>query len=347
MSVHFQLVTGLQSETTYHYRILGTDAYGNSGASNDLTFTTPAIPPPLAVDRTVAVDGTGTVTTPSFSTALAGETLVAFVAADGPSTAQTATVSGAGLTWSLVRRANGRPGTAEVWKATAPAPLAAATVTSTLADGSRDQSLTVVAFLGSAGIGAIASNSAASGATNVTVTTIRAGSLIYGVGNDWDGATGRTLGSGQWMVHQWVDAGAGDTLWTQARTAPVPAVQSSATLSTTAPTNHQWNFVGVEVVRPVSVPPPTIAPAVTRVAGVPFGAGAAIVSWITDTGADTQIQYGLTTAYGSTTPLVATKMLSHSQLLSGLNSGSTYHFRVLSRNGAGLSTSGDITVAVT
>lgn len=344
-TVHFRLVTGLASETTYHFRVLGTDAYANSGASGDQVFTTPAIPPPLAVDRSVAVDGRGTVTTAAFDTALPGETLVAFVGANGPMGSQTATVSGASLIWSLVRRANGRPGTAEVWQATAPAPLSGATITSTLADGTAsDQSLTVVAFVGSAGIGAISANSAATGPTNVTVTTIRAGSLIYGVGNDWDGAGARTLGSGQWMVHQWVDTGSGDTMWTQARTAAVPAVQSSVTLDTTAPTNHQWNFVGLEIIRPLSVPPPAAAPAIKRVTAAPFGLTAALVSWITDSGADTQIQYGPTSAYGSTTALVPAKTFAHYQGLTGLTGGTTYHFRVLSRNGVGLSTSGDFTV---
>src|SRR5436853_6549445 len=61
----------------------------------------------------------GTVTTPTFHTAAAGETLVAFVASDGPggTTKQTVTVSGAGLTWTLVKRNNTRPGDAEVWTA--------------------------------------------------------------------------------------------------------------------------------------------------------------------------------------------------------------------------------------
>jgi hypothetical protein len=345
-TVHFVLVTGLQPETTYHYRALGTDAYGNSGASGDQVLTTPAIPPPLAIDGTVSVDGRGAVTTAPFSTALGGETLLAFVGSDGPAGAQTASVSGAGLTWSLVRRANGRPGTAEVWKATASVPLNQATVTSSLADATRDQSLTVVAFIGSAGVGAIASNSAATGAAAISLTTIRAGSRIYGVGNDWDGATARTLGSGQSMVHQWVDAAAGDTLWTQARTAPVPAVQSTATLSTTAPTTHQWNFVGVEVIRPTSVPPPAAAPAITRVAAVPFGSNGAIVAWLTDSGGDTQAQYGPTNGYGSTTALATARTFDHAAVLTGLTPGGTTHFRLLSRNGRGLTTSGDFTITL-
>src|SRR3954451_9975821 len=68
----------------------------------------------LAVDTTVSVDAkSGVATTPAFSTAGAGELLVALVAGDSPSAAgQTATVSGAGLTWTLVKRQNTQQGTA-------------------------------------------------------------------------------------------------------------------------------------------------------------------------------------------------------------------------------------------
>jgi hypothetical protein len=62
--------------------------------------------------------------------------LVAFVAADGlqniGAAGQSATVSGGGLTWSLVTRANQQFGAAEIWTANAPAALTGAAITSTL-----------------------------------------------------------------------------------------------------------------------------------------------------------------------------------------------------------------------
>ncbi len=75
----------------------------------------------VAIDQSVTRTGAGAITTAAFSTAAAGETLLAFVGSDGPAGAgnQQATVSGAGLTWRLVRRSNGRPGDAEIWAATA------------------------------------------------------------------------------------------------------------------------------------------------------------------------------------------------------------------------------------
>ena len=58
-----------------------------------------AAAPCFIMDAHVTVHGTGAVTTPSFHTAAAGETLLAFVSSDGPAGAgkQTATITGAGL----------------------------------------------------------------------------------------------------------------------------------------------------------------------------------------------------------------------------------------------------------
>ena len=111
----------------------------------------------LTVDTTVSADGNTTVLTPPFDTAAAGELLVAFAAADGLSSAdQTLTVSGAGLTWTLQRRANAQMGVSEIWTAVAPTPLVDAQVTATQTSTGFDLSLTVVAFRGASGTGASA-----------------------------------------------------------------------------------------------------------------------------------------------------------------------------------------------
>jgi hypothetical protein len=70
---------------------------------------------------------------------------------------------------------------------------------------------------------------------------------VFGVGNDWDRATARTVGAGQSMVHQWVDTTTGDTYWTQSTTAPTAVSGTLVTISDTAPTADRWNFTSVEV----------------------------------------------------------------------------------------------------
>jgi IPT/TIG domain len=70
----------------------------------------------------------------------------------------------------------------------------------------------------------------------------------------------------------------------------------------------------------------------------------ATITWTTDVAADSQVEYGRTTAYGSLSALDSTLVTSHSLTLTGLSRRTTYHYRVYSRNAAGaLAISGDLT----
>jgi len=229
-----------------------TDTSGNVGASAPVSVTVqnPAEESPcFVVDATVSVNGHGAVTTQSFTNAEAGEQLFAFVSSDGPAGAgkQSATVTGAGLTWKLLKRANSQSGDAEIWTATAASQLSNVTVTSTPAAGGYDQSLTVISVQMSDGIGATAAAGAASGAPSVSLKTTEEGSLVYAVGNDWDTATARTLGSNQVMLRQYLDTKTGDTFWSQFDGAVTGPVGETVTLNDTAPTTDQWNMAAVEI----------------------------------------------------------------------------------------------------
>jgi galactose oxidase-like protein/Big-like domain-containing protein/Kelch motif protein len=226
-----------------------TDPSGNPATASPITITVSnTAPTGITVDTTVSQDGRGPVSA-AVSTSASGDLLVAFVGSDGPGLSpQTVTISGAGLTWTLVNRANSQAGDAEIWSARATGQLTGATVTAAQSAAGYDESLTVVAFKGATGIGAVANKSAASGAPAVTLTTTKAQSLIYGVGNDWDSATGRTLGTGQTLVHQWLDTATGDTFWLQRISALTGTAGSQVTINDTAPTGDRWNLSAVEVV---------------------------------------------------------------------------------------------------
>jgi hypothetical protein len=71
--------------------------------------------------------------------------------------------------------------------------------------------------------------------------------LVFGVGNDYDNATVRTLGSNQVMLSQYLDTKTGDTYWSQYTGAVTGAAGSTVTLNDTAPTGDQWNMAAVEV----------------------------------------------------------------------------------------------------
>jgi hypothetical protein len=230
-----------------------TDTSGNVGTSASVVVTVQNPAPPMTcfvLQAQVSVHGSGKVTTPSFHTAMAGETLLAFVGTDGPAGAgqQTVTVSGAGLTWTLVRRANAQSGDSEVWAATASTILSGLTVTSTQLRSGYSQDLTVIAMEGTAGVGASAAASASGGAPAVKLTTTKATSLVFAVGNDWDRGVARTLPAGWVMLDQWVNTSVGDTYWRQYTNQPTGPAGSVITVSDTAPTNDRWNLVAVELV---------------------------------------------------------------------------------------------------
>ena len=213
----------------------------------------PPPPPPPAVGAPVVhhvtySDGYGARATPRFNVP-AGALLVAFGSSDGPTgSTQRVTISGAGLTWTRVRRVNVQLGTSEIWIARAPAPLVDVRVRSQQAFSGYDQSLTVVVFTGASGVGASASGNAPTGGAQASLVTTKAQSLVYAVGNDWDRAIARTLGPNQAMVHQWVDTRVNDTFWVQAWASPVAAAGTTITMSAPAPTTDRWNFAAIEIV---------------------------------------------------------------------------------------------------
>ena len=91
-------------------------------------------------------------------------------------------------------------------------------------------------------------------------------------------------------------------------------------------------------------PPPTSAITVSNVASSSTSTSSAIVAWTTNVAADSQVEYGTSTAYGTLSPVNSTMVTSHSISLSNLAAGTAYHFRVLSKNAAGVVVkSGDFT----
>ena len=89
-----------------------TDSRGFVGTAPDTPVNVGTRAGSVTIDDVVHETGESTITTPAFSTSEPGELLLAFADSDGPSPGtQSMTVSGAGLTWTLVQRANLRPAT--------------------------------------------------------------------------------------------------------------------------------------------------------------------------------------------------------------------------------------------
>jgi hypothetical protein len=61
----------------------------------------------------------------------------------------------------------------------------------------------------------------------------------------------------------------------------------------------------------------------------------ATVSWTTAVAANSQVAYGTTTSYGSSSALNSSPVTAHSVALASLTAGTTYHYRVLSADSTG------------
>jgi PKD repeat protein len=180
-------------------------------------------------------------------TTTASDTLVAFVAADGPRRGgQTATVTGGGLRWTLAGRTNAQLGSAEIWTATAPHLLRHERIRATLSRRDNQLSLTVIAFKDTNGTGAVAHASGRSGAPTATLTTSAANAWVFAVGNDWTTSNPRTVGPGQILMAQSF-CRVRSTFWVQAQSSPTPSAGTSVTINDIAPTRDRWNLTLIEV----------------------------------------------------------------------------------------------------
>ncbi len=87
-------------------------------------------------------------------------------------------------------------------------------------------------------------------------------------------------------------------------------------------------------------PPPTIS----AVSASNVAVSSQIITWTTDTASDSQVEYGTTVSYGSSSVRDTVPVTSHSVALIGLSPATLYHYRVKSRDAAGsLATSADFT----
>lgn len=92
----------------------------------------------------------------------------------------------------------------------------------------------------------------------------------------------------------------------------------------------------------------TTPPTISSVSASSITSSGAAITWTTNEASDSQVEYGLTTSYGSQTTLNTSMVTSHSQSLTGLSTNTLYHYRVKSKDAASnLATSGDYTFTTT
>jgi beta-glucanase (GH16 family) len=96
------------------------------------------------------------------------------------------------------------------------------------------------------------------------------------------------------------------------------------------------------------VAPADVAPVISAVTNSSPTASGTVITWTTDKAASSQVNYGATSAYGSSSTLDPTLVTSHSVTLAGLAAGTLYHYQVQSADASGtLSGSPDATFTTT
>src|SRR5207247_5053135 len=77
------------------------------------------------------------------------------------------------------------------------------------------------------------------------------------------------------------------------------------------------------------------APVISSVGSSALTSISATISWTTDENSDSQVEYGLTTAYGNSTTLNLSMLTSHSVFLTGLSINTLYHYTLNSKDSIG------------
>lgn len=137
-----------------------------------------------------------------------------------------------------------------------------------------------------------------------------------------------------------------DTAWVTSHSVSLTGLTPSTTYHYRARSANSSDLLtnGSDMTFTTSAGADTTPPVISAITSSSITTVGATITWTTDEAADTQVEYGLTTSYGSTTTLADTSPMvtSHSQGLTGLSSLTLYHYRVKSKDAAGnLATSGD------
>jgi poly(hydroxyalkanoate) depolymerase family esterase len=104
------------------------------------------------------------------------------------------------------------------------------------------------------------------------------------------------------------------------------------------------NMYAFFMAHPLGAPPPL---QLTSVAAGSIGATSAVITWRTNLAADSRVDDGTTTAYGNTVSDPAL-LTNHSLTISGLASGTLYHYQVTSLDSVGeTASSADVTFTTT
>ncbi len=323
---HSQSLSGLSASTTYHYRVKSRDASGNLATSGDFTFATSAppdqTPPVISAVTSSSISSSGA--TINWTTNEASDTQVNYgltTSYSSSSTLNTSKVtshsqslSGLSASTTYHYRVKSRDAAGNL------ATSGDFTFTTSAAPDTTPPVISAVT----------SSDISSSGAT-ITWTTNEASDTQVEYGPTAGYGTSTTLNTSKVTSHSQSLSGLSASTTYHYR---VKSKDASANLATSG----DFTFT-------TSAAPDTTPPVISAVTSSGISSSGATIIWTTNEASDTQVEYGPTAGYGTSTTLNTSKVTSHSQSLSGLSASTTYHYRVKSKDAsANLATSGDYTL---
>ena len=313
---HSVVISGLIPGTVYHFRALSDDAVPNSGISGDNTFTTtdttaPAVPAFTTASTIIDADNytvAGTVADDG-----GNRTISVY---NGATLAGTTVVPTGSVAWSLLvpltqDSANVFVATASDDAGNTSASSSSVTITEATTVGDTTAPETPV----------ITTSPATVDADTYTIEGTAGADLLT------DGPRTITIYNNGVVMGSIVLL-TGETYWSFVASLSQDTANTFTAVSTDESGNTSVSSNSVIITEETVAD--TTAPVISNVQTDSIGINTATITWTTDEASTSQVEYGLTSAYGSSTAVDGTLTTSHSVIISGLDSNTVYHFRALS-----------------
>jgi hypothetical protein len=314
-STSYQL-SGLSNSTKYYWQVVAKNTCGNSTAGSIWSFTTAAAPAPV-ISGVSSSSITGSGASISWQTDLASDSQVEYGATT--SYGSSATLDASLVTSHSQALTALASGTAYHYRVKSRSAAGALATSGDYTFATPDASPPVISAISASSL--TGTSAAISWTTNETSDS----QVEYGTTTSYGRLT--TLDSAKVISHSQSLSGLSGSTTYHYRVKSQDAAGNLAT-------SGDYTFTTLDVT----------APTISSVAASGIAATSATIAWTTNEASDSQVEYGTTTSYGGSTTLNASMVTSHSQALAGLASGTTYHYRIKSRDAFGnLATSGDFT----
>ena len=301
VTAHTVTLSGLTAGTTYNYAVVSANGSGTPATSVNFTFATLA--PPAPVISAVTASGiTQTSATISWTTDVASSTLVNYGLTAGYGSQST--LNGAPVTAHTVTLTGLTAGTTYNYG------VVSSNGTSTSSGNFTFATTAAPAPV----ISAVTATGITQTSANISWTTDLGSSTLVNYGLTAAYGSQSTLNSALVTAHTVTLTGL-----TPATTYNYNVVSSTGTSATSA------NFTFTTVTPP--------APVISGVTATAITSSSATITWSTDVGSSTLVNYGLTSGYGSASTLNSALVTAHTVTLTGLTPSTTYNYNVVSSNG--------------